>query len=123
MTAISLKLMILSILCCALQNTKGVEGNIRHYVYLLENAILNLPEGQEQMIWLIDFSDVSMRTYISVRLAQEIIHVLQNHYPGRLTVAFLYNPPKIFEAFGRFVNRSHRICIAVTSCMLAWRFV
>ncbi|XP_056691807.1 uncharacterized protein [Spinacia oleracea] len=29
------------------QNTTSGEGNVRHLVYLLENAILNLPEGQE----------------------------------------------------------------------------
>ncbi|KAA8537634.1 hypothetical protein F0562_027242 [Nyssa sinensis] len=33
----------------AMQNTKSLDNNIRHLVYLIENAILNLPEGQEQM--------------------------------------------------------------------------
>lgn len=86
------------------QNTKGVEGNLLHFVYLLENAILNLPEGQEQMIWLIDFSEFSINTYMPVKLAQEMIHVLQNHYPGRLAVAFLCKPPWIFEAFWKVIK-------------------
>ncbi|KAF8377941.1 hypothetical protein HHK36_031330 [Tetracentron sinense] len=32
------------------QNTSSHDNQIRHLVYLIENAILNLPEGQEQMI-------------------------------------------------------------------------
>jgi len=66
---------------------------------MLENAILNLPEGEEQMLFLIDFSGFSINNNISIRLARETISTLQNHYPNRLAVAFLYDPPKIFEAF------------------------
>uniref|UniRef100_A0A7C9CLH8 CRAL-TRIO domain-containing protein n=1 Tax=Opuntia streptacantha TaxID=393608 RepID=A0A7C9CLH8_OPUST len=86
------------------QNTTSPEGNIRHLVYLLENAILNLPEGQEQMSWLIDFTGFSLSTSVSVRTARDIINILQNHYPERLAVAFLYNPPRIFQAFWKAVK-------------------
>lgn len=86
------------------QNTTSAEGNIRHLVYLLENAILNLPEGQEQMSWLIDFTGFSVSTGLSVRTARDIINILQNHYPERLAVAFLYNPPRIFQAFWKAVK-------------------
>ncbi|KAL2906544.1 Phosphatidylinositol transfer protein 3 [Bienertia sinuspersici] len=86
------------------QNTTSGEGNIRHLVYLLENAILNLPEGQEQMVWLIDYTGFSMSTSVSVRTARDIINILQNHYPERLAIAVLYNPPRIFQAFWRAVK-------------------
>lgn len=86
------------------QNTTSAEGNIRHLVYLLENAILNLPEGQEQMSWLIDFTGFSVSTSLSIRTARDIINILQNHYPERLAVAFLYNPPRIFQAFWKAVK-------------------
>lgn len=86
------------------QNTTSPEGNIRHLVYLLENAILNLPEGQEQMSWLIDFTGFSVSTSVSMRTARDIINILQNHYPERLAVAFLYNPPRIFQAFWKAVK-------------------
>ncbi|KAL8160458.1 hypothetical protein V2J09_001995 [Rumex salicifolius] len=81
------------------QNTTSAEGNIRHLVYMIENAILNLPEGQGHMSWLIDFTGWSMSTSVPVKTARETINILQNHYPERLGVAFLYNPPRIFEAF------------------------
>ncbi|XP_054808527.1 uncharacterized protein LOC129310641 isoform X2 [Prosopis cineraria] len=82
-----------------MQNTACPEDNIRHLVYLMENAIINLPEGQEQMSWLIDFTGFSLNTTVSVKTARDIIYILQNHYPERLGIAFLYSPPRIFQAF------------------------
>ena len=82
-----------------LQNTNSPEGNIRHLVYLIENGVLNLPEDQEQMSWLVDFTGFGLNTNISVKTARDIINILQCHYPERLAVVFLYNPPRIFQAF------------------------
>ncbi|KAF6136257.1 hypothetical protein GIB67_042742 [Kingdonia uniflora] len=82
-----------------MQNTSGADNQIRHLVYLIENAILNLSEGQEQMSWLIDFTGWSFSTKISIKTSRDTTNILQNHYPERLAVAFLYNPPKMFEAF------------------------
>lgn len=89
----------LGVLCWILQNTESLDNNIRHLVYLIENAILNLPEGQEQMSWLIDFTGWSLSTSVPIKSAKDTVNILQNHYPERLAMAFLYNPPRIFEAF------------------------
>lgn len=86
------------------QNTTSGDNQIRHLVYLMENAILNLPEGQEEMAWLIDFSGWSFSTTVPVKTARDTINILQNHYPQRLAVAFLYSPPRIFEAFWKIVK-------------------
>lgn len=64
----------------------------------MENAILNHPPDQEQMVWLIDFQGFNL-SHISVKLTRETAHVLQDHYPERLGLAILYNPPKFFEPF------------------------
>lgn len=72
---------------------------MRHLVYLIENAILNLPEGEEQMSWLIDFTGWTLSTSVPIKTARETVNILQNHYPERLAIAFLYSPPRIFEAF------------------------
>lgn len=64
----------------------------------MENAILNLPPEQEQMVWLIDFHGFNLSN-ISVKVTKETAHVLQDHYPERLGLAILYNPPKFFESF------------------------
>uniref|UniRef100_A0A5B6ZMI4 Putative random slug protein 5 isoform X3 n=1 Tax=Davidia involucrata TaxID=16924 RepID=A0A5B6ZMI4_DAVIN len=87
-----------------MQNSTSAEDNIRHLVYLIENAILNLREGQEQMSWLIDFTGWSLNTNIPIKTARDIIYILQNHYPERLAIVVLYNPPRIFEAFWKIVK-------------------
>lgn len=88
----------------AKQNTASLDNQMRHLVYLIENAIFNLPEGQEQMSWLIDFTGWSMSTSVPIKSAKDTINILQNHYPERLAVAFLYSPPRIFEAFWKVVK-------------------
>ncbi|MED6119091.1 hypothetical protein PIB30_008604 [Stylosanthes scabra] len=87
-----------------MQNTKSMENQLKHLVYILENAMLNLPPGQEQMAWLIDFTGWSLTNSVPVKLARDTINTLQNHYPERLAIAFLYNPPRIFEAFWKIVK-------------------
>ncbi|KAK4368042.1 hypothetical protein RND71_011834 [Anisodus tanguticus] len=86
------------------QNTSCPEGNIRHLVYLLENAILNLPEDQEQISWLIDFNGWSLNTNVSIKTARDIIYMMQNHYPERLAIVVLYSPPRFFKAFWKVVK-------------------
>ncbi|KAG5222724.1 phosphoglyceride transfer family protein [Salix suchowensis] len=86
------------------QNTTCAEDNIRHLVYLIENSILNLADGQEQMSWLIDFTGWGLSVNVPIKTARDCINILQNHYPERLAVALLYNPPRIFEAFWKIVK-------------------
>lgn len=88
----------------ALQNTKSIDNQMRHLVYLIENAILNLPEGQDQIAWLIDFTGWSFSNSVPVKSARDTITILQNHYPEILAVAFLYSPPRIFETFWKIVK-------------------
>ncbi|KAG6750846.1 hypothetical protein POTOM_045361 [Populus tomentosa] len=80
------------------QNTSDIRGQIRHLVYCMENATTTLNPDQDQMVWLIDFQGWTM-SCISVKAARETAHILQNHYPERLGVGILYNPPKVFESF------------------------
>ncbi|XP_020579537.1 random slug protein 5-like [Phalaenopsis equestris] len=85
------------------ENSKSNKGKIRYLVYCMENAILNLQSDQEQMVWLIDFCGYNM-SHISVKVTKETADVLQNHYPERLGLAILYNPPKFFEPFWQVVK-------------------
>lgn len=86
------------------QNTTSREGQIKQLVYSMENAIRNLPPDQEQMVWLIDLENWTMNKATPVKTTQETAHVLQNHYPERLGIAILYNPPRIFETFWQVSN-------------------
>lgn len=85
------------------QNSKSTKGQIKYLVYCMENAILNLPPEQEQMVWLIDFQGFNM-SHISIKVTRETAHVLQEHYPERLGLAILYNAPKFFEPFFTMVK-------------------
>lgn len=89
-----------------LQNTTALDNQMRHLVYLIENAILNLPQDQEQMSWLIDFTGWSLTNNVPIKSARETVNILQNHYPERLAIAFLYNPPRIFQAFWKVCSES-----------------
>ncbi|CAJ1971787.1 unnamed protein product [Sphenostylis stenocarpa] len=85
------------------QNSKSTKGQIKYLVYCMENAIVNLPPEQEQMVWLIDFQGFNM-SHISIKVTRETAHVLQEHYPERLGLAILYNAPKFFEPFFMMVK-------------------
>ncbi|KAL5713498.1 hypothetical protein ACHQM5_015567 [Ranunculus cassubicifolius] len=86
------------------QNTTSSDNQIRHIVYLLENAILNLSDSQEQMSWLIDFTGWSVTNRVPIKTSRDTAHIFQSHYPERLSVAFMYNPPRIFEAFWKILK-------------------
>lgn len=85
------------------QNSKSTKAQIKYLVYCMENAIMNLPENMEEMVWLIDFDGFNLSN-ISVKSTRETAHVLQEYYPERLGVAILYNPPKFFEPFYTLVK-------------------
>ncbi|XP_057444767.1 uncharacterized protein LOC130737011, partial [Lotus japonicus] len=85
------------------QNSKSTKGQIKYLVYCMENAILNLSQEQEQMVWLIDFQGFNM-SHISIKVMRETAHGLQEHYPERLGLAILYNAPKFFEPFFTMVK-------------------
>ncbi|XP_021304856.1 phosphatidylinositol transfer protein PDR16 isoform X2 [Sorghum bicolor] len=86
------------------QNTSSHEGQIRFLVYTLENAIFSLPEGQEKMVWLIDFTGWTVAHASPIKTSRETANILQNHFPERLAIAFLFNPPKVFEAFYKVIK-------------------
>jgi len=85
-----------------LQNTKSVEGQMKYLVYCMENAVVNLPEDQEQMIWLVDFRGYALSNF-SIKVTKETAHILQDYYPERLGIAILYDAPKIFEPFWKVI--------------------
>lgn len=92
------------IMKAGIKNTSSLDDNVRHLVYLLENSILALPKGQEKMSWLIDFNGFSINTSVPIKTARDIVSILQNHYPERLAIIVMYNPPRIFQAFWKVVS-------------------
>lgn len=81
-----------------LQKSKTLVEEIKHFVYCMENAILNLPPNQEQVIWLVDFHGFSLSS-VSFKMTREVSHILQKYYPQRLGLAIMYDAPGIFQPF------------------------
>ncbi|XP_057816900.2 uncharacterized protein LOC131030205 [Cryptomeria japonica] len=73
---------------------------VSHFVHMAKSEKIHM---LEQMVWLIDFKGWTAAS-IFVKVTHETTKVLQNHYPERLGVAILYNPPKIFESFWTVLN-------------------
>ncbi|CAM6089374.1 unnamed protein product [Calypogeia fissa] len=81
------------------QNSNDPAKQVRLLVHSLENAVLNLPAGQEQMVWLVDFKKWTIRQAFAISTAREIVYVFQTMYPERLKFAIVYDAPWLFERF------------------------
>ncbi|KAK1644458.1 hypothetical protein QYE76_062263 [Lolium multiflorum] len=81
----------------AKKNTSSHEGQLQYLIYTLENAMLSLPEHQEKVVWLVDFTGWTRAHANPIKTSSECISVVQNHYPERLSIAFMLNAPKVFE--------------------------
>lgn len=79
------------------QNTNSHEGQLKQFVYTMENATLYLPANQEQFLWIIDFEGWSRSKASPLKTVRETAYILQNHYPERLAVGVMLNAPKLFE--------------------------
>jgi hypothetical protein len=90
--------MISSLISFVLQKSKILKDEIKHFVYCMENAILNLPPHQEQVVWLVDFHGFNLSN-VSFKISREVSHILQKHYPQRLGLAIMYDAPGIFQPF------------------------
>ncbi|KAL9312647.1 hypothetical protein ACSQ67_018099 [Phaseolus vulgaris] len=76
---------------------------VKYLVYCMENAILNLPAHQEQVVWLVDLKGIKMSD-ISFKMAREIVHVIQDYYPKRLGLIILLNAPIVFQPFFKMIR-------------------
>ncbi|XP_045803362.1 phosphatidylinositol transfer protein 3-like [Trifolium pratense] len=85
------------------QKSKTLKEEIKHFVYCMENAILNLPPHQEQVIWLVDFHGFNLSN-VSFKMTREVSHILQKYYPQRLGLAIMYDAPGIFQPFFAMVK-------------------
>jgi hypothetical protein len=86
------------------ENSKNYTKNLQLLVYTIERAIDSLPEGVEQMSWVIDFNGYSLSNAPPISVAMETLNILSNHYPERLGVAVMVDTPWIFGLFWKAVS-------------------
>ena len=95
---------VIQICCFVFQNTKNANGQVKYLVYCMENAILNLPHGQDQMVWLIDFAGFNLGN-LSIHVTKLTADVLQGHYLERLGVPVLYIHSPHIDSSKRLLSR------------------
>jgi len=81
---------------------------LKFMVWMLENVIsaMDTSQGVEKMAWVTDFKGTGMRmaTMSHINISLDCLHTLQNHYPERLGIAFVVNPPRVFSAFWKILT-------------------
>jgi len=74
----------------------------------MEEAVkqTNEKEGVEKMVWILDFADFGSRVSDadSKETSRATLNILQNHYPERLGVGILVNPPFYFNLLWMFIS-------------------
>jgi len=90
------------------ENTKHELNQMRFLVYTLERAIACTQRRtsgcHEKINIMIDFDGYRIRDAPSLSTSRHTLTILQNHYPERLNVAFVCNPPLAFRAFWSIVQ-------------------
>lgn len=89
------------------ENTHDHDGNIKHLVYNLERAVAcgeanGYVDGKICLV--IDFEGYSIMNAPPMKTSMETLSILQNHYPERLSKAYLVRPPWIFHSFYSLIS-------------------
>uniref|UniRef100_A0A6B2LES2 CRAL-TRIO domain-containing protein n=1 Tax=Arcella intermedia TaxID=1963864 RepID=A0A6B2LES2_9EUKA len=77
------------------------EQKVRYLCYLLEKCHkAALKKDKEKIVLVIDFKDNNQLSNLSnIKVSQEVLGILQDHYPETLGVAFITNAPWAFSFF------------------------
>jgi CRAL/TRIO domain len=90
-------------------NPYSADERVRFLVYVVECAVAQADRAQEgdgKVTWIADFSSYGQRARSPDGrvVAQQSLHVLQNHYPERLGAMFIVSAPWIFRMLGTFLS-------------------
>jgi hypothetical protein len=88
----------------ARENSTDYEKNMKLLVYTIERAIESMPEGVEQMIWVLHFDGYTAKNAPPLSICRETLNILSNHYPERLKSAILVDTPWIFNLLWKAVT-------------------
>ncbi|SCU95818.1 LAFA_0G02476g1_1 [Lachancea sp. 'fantastica'] len=103
------------------QNTQTSFAQIQHLIYMIESAEVMMPPGVDTLTVLLDFKNYNDLTPPLARMppisiSKQVLHIIQEHYPGNLGRAVLSNIPwycwnfiKIFQPFVDPITRSKLI--------------
>lgn len=84
--------------------TKDYGRHIRYLVYTVEKAIELLPQHQEKLTLIFDFSQYSSASATPMNVSKYFLHLFASHYPERLGSAFACSAPWYFWCFYRIIS-------------------
>eukprot|EP00879_Flechtneria_rotunda_P000564 GHRR01000670.1.p1 GENE.GHRR01000670.1~~GHRR01000670.1.p1 ORF type:complete len:300 (+),score=95.78 GHRR01000670.1:132-1031(+) len=70
---------------------------LRFMTFVIETAVKNMKNGQEQWIWILDLAAYSPTNAPPLSITLSVLQLLANHYPERLYKAYVVNAPSIFQ--------------------------
>ncbi|KAF6262668.1 CRAL-TRIO domain-containing protein [Scenedesmus sp. NREL 46B-D3] len=70
---------------------------LRYMTFVVETAIRNMKNGQEQWVWMLDLAVYSPSNAPALSVTLGVLQLLANHYPERLHKAYVVNAPSIFQ--------------------------
>ncbi|WIA22270.1 hypothetical protein OEZ85_004590 [Tetradesmus obliquus] len=70
---------------------------LRYMTFVVETAIKNMKNGQEQWVWMLDLAVYSPSNAPALSVTLGVLSLLANHYPERLYKAYVVNAPSIFQ--------------------------
>jgi hypothetical protein len=75
-------------------------------IWTIEQAIkrMEVERGVEKMVWVVSCRNYNYKYNGELSFARELLSILQNHYPERLGVLFLFDAPFIFRAFWKVIS-------------------
>lgn len=77
---------------------------IRHTVCAFNHLVKLMPVGVDQWVCITDFETYSHLRDSSPRMASTVISTIQDHFPERLGLMILVNPPKIFSFLWKLIS-------------------
>ncbi|KAK9851370.1 hypothetical protein WJX84_005144, partial [Apatococcus fuscideae] len=86
-----------------LAENRGIEENRKHMLSTFEQAIKMMGPGVEQWVWFADFKGFGWQD-CDPRLAQIFLDVSAKHYPERLGLFLIIDPPRIFRGLWRMLQ-------------------
>ena len=82
---------------------------VLYMAWLMETAAKEVDTkhtAQEKMTWIVDFGNSKIQGGFeeNIKLSRDVINVMQNHYPERLGMGFILNPPLPFYALWKILS-------------------
>jgi len=76
-------------------NPEMADLAVQNHLYLFERLIKEMPEGEETIVSVFDLTGYTMANKDD-KWRKNIINAFQNHYPERMGMFIIINPPPIF---------------------------